>query len=105
MHGLERALGPATHTVQPRLAGDFDYLTARGAQRFEVRELVRVSLARHEIAGVGASLLTVYRLAFGHARQEDLVAYLIERFGPTEALRLAEDLAIDLSPANLNGAR
>jgi hypothetical protein len=47
--------------------------------------------------------LTVYRLAFGHARQEDLVAYLIERFGPTEAQRLAEDLAIDLSPANLNG--
>jgi hypothetical protein len=53
---------------------DFEYLTARGAQRFEVRELVRVSLARHEIAGVGASLLTVYRLAFGHARQEDLAA-------------------------------
>jgi hypothetical protein len=49
--------------------------------------------------------LTVYPLAFGHARQEDLVSYLIERFGPTEAQRLAEDLAIDLSPANLNGAR
>lgn len=47
--------------------------------------------------------LTVYRLAFGHARQEDLVAYLIERFGPSDAQRLAEDLAIDLSPANLDG--
>jgi hypothetical protein len=30
--------------------------------------------------------LTVYRLAFGHARQEDLVAYLIEPpFPPPEA--------------------
>ena len=48
--------------------------------------------------------LTVYRLAFGHARQEDLVAYLIERFGPVEAERLAGELAVDLSPPNLAGA-
>lgn len=45
--------------------------------------------------------LTVYRLAFGHARQEDLVAYLVERFGASEAQRLAGEFAIDLSPANL----
>jgi hypothetical protein len=45
--------------------------------------------------------LTVYRLAFGHARQEDLIAYLLERFGPVEAERLAGELAIDLSPGHL----
>ncbi|HEY1778066.1 MAG TPA: helicase-related protein [Solirubrobacteraceae bacterium] len=45
--------------------------------------------------------LTVYRLAFGHARQEDLVAYLVDRFGAAESQRLAGELAIDLSPANL----
>jgi Helicase conserved C-terminal domain len=47
--------------------------------------------------------LAIYRMAFGQSRQEDLVAYLIERFGPSDAQRLAEDLAIDLSPANLDG--
>jgi len=57
------------------------------------RDLARIDALRRS--------LTVYRLAFGHARQEDLVAYLLARFGPQEAQRLAGELSIDLCPANL----
>lgn len=42
--------------------------------------------------------LTVYRMAFGQSRQDDLVAYLMTRFPPEEIDRLREQLKIDLSP-------
>ena len=49
------------------------------------------------LAGLRRSL-AVYRLAFGQSRQEDLVAYLLERFGPEEVAELMDRLRIDLSP-------
>jgi hypothetical protein len=43
--------------------------------------------------------LTVYRMAFGQARQEDLVAFLLGQLGTEEKARAAgADLQIDLSP-------
>jgi hypothetical protein len=42
--------------------------------------------------------LTVYRMAFGQNRQDDLVAYLVSRFPPEEIERLRDRLKIDLAP-------
>ncbi|MGE0065832.1 MAG: helicase-related protein [Dehalococcoidia bacterium] len=42
--------------------------------------------------------LTAYRLAFGQPRQEDLVAYLLERFSEEQVAELSERYRIDLSP-------
>jgi len=42
--------------------------------------------------------LAVYRMVFGQPRQEDLVAYLIERVPAAELERLMDELRIDLSP-------
>lgn len=44
------------------------------------------------------SSLAVYRLAFGQARQDDLIAHLIDRLGAKRATALAERLRIDLRP-------
>ena len=44
--------------------------------------------------------LAVYRMAFGQARQEDLVALLLDRFNESEVLALVERLAINLTPAH-----
>ena len=44
------------------------------------------------------SALAVYRLAFGQARQDDLVAYLVSRLGQAGAEQLAARLKIDLRP-------
>lgn len=44
------------------------------------------------------SQLAVYRLAFGQARQDDVVAHLIKRLGPDGARALASHLRIDLRP-------
>ena len=42
--------------------------------------------------------LTLYRMAFGQARQEDLIEYLHQRI-PSEAISaVASELRIDLSP-------
>ena len=42
--------------------------------------------------------LAVYRLAFGQARQEDVIDHLLERLGPERAAALATELRIDLRP-------
>jgi hypothetical protein len=42
--------------------------------------------------------LAVYRLAFGQSRQEDLVAYLLEKFTEDEVDELMDRFRIDLSP-------
>jgi hypothetical protein len=42
--------------------------------------------------------LTVYRMAFGQNRQDDLIAYLTNRFPQEEIDRLSTRLKIDLSP-------
>lgn len=42
--------------------------------------------------------LAAYRMVFGQARQEDLLAYLLSRLSDEEALRVAQELRIDLEP-------
>ena len=42
--------------------------------------------------------LTVYRMAFGQNRQDDVIAYLTNRFSPEEIATWTERLRIDLSP-------
>jgi Helicase conserved C-terminal domain len=42
--------------------------------------------------------LTIYRMAFGQARQEDVIAFLDRNVPPTDRQQLAADLMIDLSP-------
>jgi len=45
--------------------------------------------------------LAVYRMVFGQARQEELLAYLLDRVPEVQRPRLAEDLRIDLAPPAL----
>jgi hypothetical protein len=59
------------------------------------RELDRLDVLRNALA--------IYRLAFGQARQEDVIDHLLSRLGPERAKRLASELRIDLRPPN--GAR
>ncbi|MGO9960892.1 MAG: C-terminal helicase domain-containing protein [Solirubrobacteraceae bacterium] len=54
------------------------------------RELDRLDALRNALA--------VYRLAFGQARQEDVIDHLIRRLGPDRARALAAELRIDLRP-------
>jgi len=42
--------------------------------------------------------LAVYRMVFGQPRQEDLLAYLLERLPGPDAARILGELRIDLSP-------
>jgi hypothetical protein len=54
------------------------------------RELHRLDALRNALA--------VYRLAFGQARQEDVIDHLLSRFGVEKAKALAATLRIDLRP-------
>ncbi len=54
------------------------------------RELDRVKRLRDALA--------VYRLAFGQARQEDVIEHLLGRLGPERAAAVAAELRIDLRP-------
>jgi len=54
------------------------------------RELDRLDALRDALA--------VYRLAFGQARQEDVIDHLLARLGPDRARALAAELRIDLRP-------
>ena len=56
------------------------------------RELDRLDALRNALA--------VYRLAFGQARQEDVIDHLLKRLGPDRARALAAELRIDLRPPN-----
>lgn len=49
------------------------------------------------------SALAVYRLAFGQARQDDIVAHLVNHLGQDGAEALADRLRIDLRPPALPG--
>jgi hypothetical protein len=48
--------------------------------------------------------LAVYRMVFGQPRQEDLVAYLLERVPAAELERMMAELRIDLSPSGPGNA-
>jgi hypothetical protein len=41
---------------------------------------------------------TIYRMVFGQARQEDLLAYLVTNFDETEIAEITNELLINLSP-------
>jgi len=47
--------------------------------------------------------LAAYRMVFGQARQEDLVAYLLEHVGADYVDTLSGQLRIDLSPPGGSG--
>jgi hypothetical protein len=59
------------------------------------RDVARLSSLRKSLA--------VYRMVFGQARQEELLAYLLDRVPEPERQRLAEDLRIDLSAPQASG--
>ena len=42
--------------------------------------------------------LTVYRMAFGHSRQEDVVKYLLGKFEAGDVEAMSRELCIDLAP-------
>jgi len=44
--------------------------------------------------------LAVYRMVFGQPRQEDLLAYLLERLPESDARRVSDQLKIDLGPVS-----
>ncbi len=46
--------------------------------------------------------LAVYRLAFGQARQEDVIDHLLGRLGADRAAALAAELRIDSRPPTLS---
>lgn len=56
------------------------------------RELHRLEALRNALA--------IYRLAFGQARQEDVLDHLLTRLGPERAAAVAAEARIDLRPAN-----
>jgi hypothetical protein len=59
------------------------------------RELDRLDRLRDALA--------IYRLAFGQARQEDIIDHLLGRLGPERAAALAAELRIDLRPPRPSG--
>jgi hypothetical protein len=59
------------------------------------RELDRLKRLRDALA--------VYRLAFGQARQEDVIDHLLGRLGPERAAALSAELRIDLRPPRRAG--
>ncbi len=83
-------LSPGTSTVQTRLRY-FIFLPERHVPIMpfsqEAAALPRLRKA-----------LAAYRLAFGQARQEELVEFLAARRTDSELAELAERLRIDLSP-------
>jgi hypothetical protein len=80
-------------------------LAAEGGAKIE-RHLPMLPLSRDvERADALRKALTVYRMAFGQNRQDDVVAYLTSRFPPEEIQLIAEMLRIDLAPAKLTGQR
>ncbi|WP_437329971.1 helicase-related protein [Sorangium sp. So ce381] len=88
---LERRSADATHIVPYWIFLD-------GAARIE-RHVPALPLShdRERIQRLRSSL-AVYRMVFGQPRQEDLVAYLIERVPRSELDTLMAELRIDLSP-------
>jgi len=76
----------------------FWILPAKGGSKIE-RHLPMLPLSREvERADALRKALTVYRMAFGQNRQDDLVAYLTARFPADQIGALSEQLRIDLAP-------
>lgn len=76
----------------------FWILTAEGGSTIE-RHVPALPLSRDiDRANALRKTLTVYRMAFGQNRQDDIVAYLLNRFPADEMPRLMQQLRIDLAP-------
>jgi phosphoglycolate phosphatase-like HAD superfamily hydrolase len=72
--------------------------TVEGGARIE-RHVPSLPMSRdRERADLLRQSLTVYRMAFGQNRQEDLVAYLTGLVPADQVERVSADVAIDLSP-------
>jgi hypothetical protein len=73
-------------------------LAAEGGATIE-RHVLALPLSRDvDRAAALRKSLTVYRMAFGQNRQDDLIAYLTNRFPAEEINRLADMLKIQLAP-------
>lgn len=82
----------------------FWILPAEGGARIE-RHIPALPLSRDvERAEALRRTLTVYRMAFGQNRQDDIVSYLVKRFPQDEIQRLIERLRIDLAPKRIAAA-
>jgi hypothetical protein len=89
--------------VQARLPSDSDLvpfwvLPVEGGAKIE-RHILTLPLSREEgqLAALRRSL-TVYRMAFGQNRQEDVIAYLQKKCSPEKLEQIAAELRVDLSP-------
>jgi hypothetical protein len=91
----------AARDDQPEESSDlFPYwiLPAEGGARIE-RHVPALPLSKDvQRAEALRKALTIYRMAFGQNRQEDIVAYLASRFSADEMNSLAESLRVDLAP-------
>jgi len=74
------------------------YSVTNGAKIERHVPAVPLSREQERIVALRSSL-AVYRLVFGQNRQEDLLAYLIGRFGESELHEIADSLRMDLAPA------
>jgi hypothetical protein len=73
--------------------------TVQDGARIE-RHVPTLPLSRdHARMGDLRRSLAAYRMVFGQARQEDLVAYLLSRFPEEEISRIARDLRVNPEPA------
>jgi hypothetical protein len=78
-------------------------LPAEGGARIE-RHVPALPLSRDvERADALRKTLTVYRMAFGQNRQDDIVAYLLSRFPSEEIEELSKRLRINLAPDRTSG--
>lgn len=68
------------------------------------RHVLALPLSRelHRLAGL-RNALAIYRLAFGQARQEDVLDHLLTRLGPERAAAVAAAARIDLRPTDSGG--
>lgn len=75
---------------------------APGGAKIE-RHVPAVPLSREEfkLEALRRSL-AVYRMVFGQIRQDDLVSFLLSRFGENEIHKLVREIQIDLSPPQSN---
>src|SRR5204863_6934649 len=92
--------------VQERAASESDLvpfwvLPVEGGARIE-RHVLTLPLSREEgqLAALRRSL-TVYRMAFGQNRQEDVIAYLQKKCSAEKLEQIARELRVDLSPPKI----
>lgn len=88
-----RAAGAGTRDLEP-----FWVCECKGGDRIQRHVLAQPLSRDAEHFDRLRRSLSVYRMAFGQPRQEDLLEYLMKHLGPEEAVQVAQRWTIDLSP-------